>query len=116
MRKERELITIRNNAALLDSLGLSSVPSVRPHETKPRIGKTEARLRSERSGSGGGVKRRKVVVEPTRRSGRVRAMAEDEEEGKKRKYVYVFACISFRPCLSMGMVKRMGRRKRANDQ
>jgi len=37
----------------------------------------------------GSVKRRKVVVEPTRRSGRVRAMEIDEEEGKKRKYVYV---------------------------
>jgi hypothetical protein len=37
----------------------------------------------------GSVKRRKVVVEPTRRSGRVRAMEIDEEEGKKRKYMYV---------------------------
>lgn len=108
MRKERELITVRNNAALLDSLGLSSVPSVRPHETKPRIGKTEARLKSERSGSGAGVKRRKVVVEPTRRSGRVRAMAEDEEEGKKRKYVYVyvFACIFLRSFSMAGMIRR----------
>ena len=37
----------------------------------------------------GSVKRRKVIVEPTRRSGRVRAMEIDEEEGKKRKYMYV---------------------------
>ena len=37
----------------------------------------------------GSVKRRKVVVEPTRRSGRVRAMEIDEEEGKKRKYMYI---------------------------
>lgn len=38
------------------------------------------------------MKRRKVVVEPTRRSGRVRAMEIDEEEGKKRKYMYVHDC------------------------
>jgi hypothetical protein len=47
-------------------------------------GNTETRLKKE-----GSVKRRKVVVEPTRRSGRVRAMEIDEEEGKKRKYVCV---------------------------
>lgn len=35
------------------------------------------------------MKRRKVVVEPTRRSGRVRAMEIEEKEGGKRKYVYV---------------------------
>jgi hypothetical protein len=79
----------RNNAALLDSLGLSSIPSIRPRAndlTKPKVGETEARLKRANRGSGQGVKRRKVVLEPTRRSGRVRAMAEDEEEGKKRKY------------------------------
>jgi hypothetical protein len=75
----------RNNAALLDSLGLSSKPSSRPREpAKVERGITETRLKKEN-----GVKRRKVVVEPTRRSGRVRAMEEDEKEGKKRKYTYV---------------------------
>jgi hypothetical protein len=72
----------RNNAALLDSLGLSSKPSIRPREVKVEKGNAETRLKKESS-----VKRRKVVMEPTRRSGRVRAMEIDEEEGKKRKYV-----------------------------
>ena len=82
MKEERA--NSRNNAALLDSLGLSSKPSIRPREIKVEKGNTETRLKKE-----GSVKRRKVVVEPTRRSGRVRAMEIDEEEGKKRKYMYV---------------------------
>jgi len=84
MEELQERANSRNNAALLDSLGLSSKPSIRPREIKVEKGNTETRLKKE-----GSVKRRKVIVEPTRRSGRVRAMEIDEEEGKKRKYVYV---------------------------
>jgi hypothetical protein len=89
--RSEERADSRNNAALLDSLGLSSKPSISPREIKVEKGNTETRLKKE-----GSVKRRKVVVEPTRRSGRVRAMEIDEEEGKKRKYVYVQSIYLYR--------------------
>jgi len=98
----------RNNAALLDSLGLSSKPSIRPREIKVEKGNTETRLKKE-----GSVKRRKVVVEPTRRSGRVRAMEIDEEEGKKRKYVYVQPQFIYRVLILM--IVRMNQYKRGDQ-
>jgi len=63
---------------------------------KPKPGSTEERIKRE-SRSGSGVKRRKVVVEPSRRSGRVAALAEaGAGEGGRRgvvDYKYVQALL-----------------------
>lgn len=77
MAIEMKLTKPRNNATLLASLGLSSAPSIRPPAAQKGLTEREERIRkSTRSGSGSrSVKRKREVVEPTRRSGRVAAAA-----------------------------------------
>lgn len=81
----------RNNADLLASLGLSSIPSVRPHDLsgrtkKPRLSEREERLKHDRDRQ---PKRRRMVLEPTRRSGRVAAMATGDEGRSLPDYSWV---------------------------
>ena len=71
--------TCRNNAALLASLGLHAASSIRPHKVslpngggtsrKPNVSSEEERTRKRMRAKEAAARR--VIVEPTRRSGRV---------------------------------------------